>query len=78
MSWIYQINERIGLSKKGLINIQNMNDNECSKWCIVKYLHSADSHPARIRNTDEELADELDFEEIKFPVKIKGIQKIEK
>ena len=55
-----------------------MNDNECSKWCIVKYLHSADSHPARIRKTDEELADELDFEEIKFPVKIKGIQKIEK
>ena len=35
-------------------------------------------HPARIRKIDEIVADELDFEDIKFPVKIKYIHKIEK
>ena len=24
---------------KGLINIQNIDDNECFKWCLVRYLH---------------------------------------
>ena len=24
--------------KKDLINIQNINDNECFKWCLVTYL----------------------------------------
>ena len=35
-------------------------------------LYSQDNHhPTRIRKTDEILADELDFEDIKFPVTIK-------
>ena len=61
-----------------MINIQNMNDNECFNWCIVRYLHLADQHPARIRKNDEILADELDFEDIKYPVNIKDIHKIQK
>ena len=24
--------------RKGLINIQNINDSECFKWCLVRYL----------------------------------------
>ena len=51
---------------------------ECFKWCIVRYLLTAEHHPARIRKIDEILADELDFENIKFPVKIKDIHKIKK
>ena len=34
-------------SMKGLINFQNIDDNESFKWRLVKYLHPAD-HPARI------------------------------
>ena len=60
---------------KDLLNIQNMNDNECLKWCIIKYLHPEDHHPSRIRKIDEILAYELDFEDIKFPVKLRDIQK---
>ena len=48
-----------------------MNDNECLKWCIVRYLHRADHHPVRIRKIDEILENELDFADIQFPVKIK-------
>ena len=48
-----------------------MNDNECFKWCIVRYLHPADHHSTRIRKIDEVLPDELDFEDIKLPVKIR-------
>ena len=33
-------------SRKGLINIQNIDDNECFKWSIVKYLNHANRHPA--------------------------------
>ena len=32
-------------TKKGFINIQSINDNECFKWCVVRYLHLADDHP---------------------------------
>ena len=55
-----------------------MNDNECLNWCIVRYLHPANQRPARIRNIDEILSDELDFDKIKFPVKTKDIHKIER
>ena len=73
-----KLSKELHHSRKGLINIQTINDNERLKWCIVRYLHPADHHPARIRKTDEILADELNFEGIKFPVKIKDIHKIEK
>ena len=35
--------------KKGLTNIQNIDRNECFKWCLVKYLHPADHHLSEIR-----------------------------
>ena len=48
---------------KGLINIQNIDDNECFKWCLVRYLSRGDHYPVRITS---------------FPVKIRDIHKIEK
>ena len=41
-------------------------------------LHPVDYHPARIRVMDEILANKLNFEDIKFPVKIEEINKIDK
>ena len=64
--------------RKGLINIQNINDNEYLKWSIVRYVNPADYHSARIRNFDKDFAKKLDFEDIKFPVKVRHIYKFEK
>ena len=47
--------------RKGLINIQNIDDNECFNWCLVRYLRSVNKNPARIRNTDKDFARKLDF-----------------
>ena len=61
-----------------MINIQNIDNNECFKWCLVRYLYSADHHPARIPKADKDFARVLDFKDIRFPVKIRDIYKIEK
>ena len=45
---------------------------------MVRYLYPADYCPARNRKNNKLFGDELDFEDIKFPVKIKGIHKMEK
>ena len=38
--------------KECLINIQNIDDNKCFKWCLVRYLHPADYDLARITKTN--------------------------
>ena len=65
--------------RKGLINIQNIDDNEYFKWSIVTYLNPADNHPARITNNDKILLKRLILEDMmKFTVKVRDINKIEK
>ena len=61
-----------------MVNIQNTKDNECYKWCIVRYLHPADHHSVGVRKIDEISADELDFEDINFQPKFKDIAKNKK
>ena len=41
-------------------------------------MHPADHNPTRIRKVDKDFARELDFKDIKFPVKIGNIHKIGK
>ena len=31
--------------RKGLIYIQNIDDNECFKWCVVRYVNPEDYNP---------------------------------
>ena len=64
--------------REGLINIQNIYYNECFKWCLVSYLNPADHHPARITKADNDIARELDFEDIKLSTKTRDTHKIEK
>ena len=64
-------------ARKGLINIQNIYDNECFKWCLVRYLNPGDHNPRRIIKVYKHFAKRLDFKGIKFPVKIRDIHKIE-
>ena len=55
--------------RKGLINIQNIDDNKYFKWSIVRYLNPAKSSPSNKT---------LHLKGIHFPVKIRDIHKIEK
>ena len=64
--------------KKGLIEIQKFDDNECFKWCLFRCLHCANHHLARIRKIGKLSGDELDFKNIKFPVNLKYIHTIER
>ena len=61
-----------------MINVQNIDKNECFKWSIVRYLNLVNRNPARITKPDKEFAKKLDFEDIKFSVKIRDIHKIGK
>ena len=61
-----------------MINIQNNYNNECFKWCLVRYLYPEDHHPVRITKVDKDFARVLYLKDIRFPVKIRDIYKIEK
>ena len=64
--------------KKGLINIQSFDDNKCFKWWVFRELHPADHNSSRTTKANKLFGDELEFEDIKFLVKIKDYHKIEK
>ena len=53
-----------------MINIQNINDNECFKWCSVRYLNPADCILARVTIADKDFSKRIDFKDIKFPERI--------
>ena len=56
--------------KKGLINIKN-NDQKCFLWSHVRHINPVKEHAERIKNIDRELASDLNYDEIKFPVEEK-------
>ena len=62
---------------KGLINLKNK-DNECFRWCHIRYLNPQGKDPQRIKKSDKEYIEKLDYSEIEFPITIKQINKIEK
>ena len=64
-------------SAKGLINMKNK-DNECFRWCHIRHLNPQDIHPERIKKSDKEYINKLDYSGIEFPVTIKQYNKIEK
>ena len=60
---------RIRPSKKSLIIIRNIDDNEWFKSFLVRYLHPADHHVAISTKADKDFVKRLDFKYIRFPVK---------
>ena len=64
-------------SAKGLINMKN-NDNECFRWCHIRYLNPQDKYPQRNKKSDRQYINKLDYTGIDFPVTIKQYNKIEK
>ena len=61
-----------------MINIWNIDDNECFKWSIVRHLNPAGHNPIRIKKVDKYFPKKSDFKNIKVPVKIRDIHKIKK
>ena len=64
-------------SAKGLINIKNKGD-ECFRWRHIRHLNSQSKDPQRIKKTDKQYIDNLDYSNIIFPVSQKQYNKIEK
>ena len=58
---------------KRLSNIQH-EDNECIRWCLIRYLNPVNKNPA---NADKEFAMYLDFNAIKHTVREKDYAEIE-
>ena len=64
-------------SAKGLINMKN-EDNECFRWCHIRFLNPQDKYPQRIKKVDKQYIENLDYSGIEFPVTTKQYNKIEK
>ena len=60
-------------SAKGLINMKNK-DNECFRWCHIRHLNPQDKDPQRIKRTDKQYIEKLDYSSIEFPVTVKHYQ----
>ena len=61
-----------------MIVAQSIADNECFKWCLIRYLNPVDHNPRRFTKADKDFAKRLDFKDIKFPVKIIDIHKMKR
>ena len=61
-------------SKKGLINIKNINK-KCFPWCRVRHINPVKIHPERITREDKKLVNNLNYDEIEFPVREKDGKK---
>ena len=72
-----ELPSRLKHSKKGLINIKK-NDNKCFLWCHIRHLNPLDKSPQRITKEDKRMINDLDYEEIKFPVSKTDYCKIER
>ena len=53
---------------KGLINLKNKDD-ECFKWCHVRFINAQNKDPERIKKQDKKIASTLDYKGINFPMK---------
>ena len=62
---------------KGLINIKN-EDNQCFRWCHIRHLNPQEVHSERIKKSDRQYIDKLNYSGIEFPVTTKQYNKIEK
>ena len=73
-----KLSKQLDYPRKGPINIQNIDDSDCIKWFLVRYLHPVDHHPRQITKTHRYFVRKLDFKNIQFSVKGRDIHKTEK
>ena len=58
-----------------MIHIRNIDDNECFKWCLFRYLHLPDNNPGRITKASKDF---VKTQSQKQNFQSKDIHKIEK
>ena len=63
-------------SKKGFVNLKN-EDNECFRWCHIRYLNPQEKDAQRIKKTDRKMVEELNYQGVEFPIATKHYGKIE-
>ena len=52
-------------SRKGLVNLKN-EDNECFRWCHIRYLNPQEKDAQRIKKTDRKMVEELSGREVSY------------
>ena len=62
---------------KGLINFKNIN-NICFFWCHVRHLKLLKIHRESVTKADKTMVNDVDYEDIQFPVSKKDFNKTEK
>ena len=63
-------------SVKGLIILKNK-DNECFKWCHVRFINPQNKYADRIKKQDKKIAETLDYRGINFPMKARDYEIVE-
>ena len=71
-----ELPKELSSSMTGLINLRNKDD-KCFLWCHARHLNPVSDHASRIKRVDKKIADTLDYDDIKFPVKVKNVGVIE-
>ena len=67
-----ELPKELNSPKKGVINLLNKDD-KCFLWCHVRHLNPVSDHASRIKRVDKKFVDALDYDNIKFPVKVKDV-----
>ena len=62
--------------KKAVINMEN-NDDQCFKWAVTRALNPVENNPQRIKGILRTQAEKYNWNDIKFPMKLKDILKFE-
>lgn len=60
-----------------MINLKN-EDNQCFRRCHITHLNPPEKYPQRVKKTDKQYIDKLDYPRIEFPVSVKQYNRIEK
>ncbi len=63
--------------KNAIVNMKN-DDDQCFKWAVTRALNPVDNHPERITKELKKQAEEINWEGITFPTKVKDISIWEK
>ena len=64
--------------KNAIINVKNLNDNECFKWAVTSAIYTAKNHPERLNKNMRINSEKFNWKGIEFPVSLKQIVKFEK
>lgn len=65
------------LDKHAIVNVENWTDNRCFMWCILAALYPAKTNACRVSKYKKHI-NELNFDNITFPVTLDQIEKFEK